>query len=149
MVSPADGSALLAQAQPPATQAPATQAGPSNARRRLAFRAGERQIVDLRANETLDLSALPAQLSYRRVPEGLLIIAGDGAEIVLRPAEGQVISGVAVLADGSTLAISDLLANAVQAVAPAAGPVAGRGRRPGRCRSARVKAISPTCSSTR
>ncbi len=34
----------------------------------LLIRSGERQVIDLRAGETLDVSALPAQLTYRRSP---------------------------------------------------------------------------------
>ncbi|MBL8697807.1 MAG: hypothetical protein JNK67_05525, partial [Alphaproteobacteria bacterium] len=119
MTSAADGSVALAQAQPPVTPDVVTS------RRRFTLRRGERQIVDLQPGEGIALDALPAALTYRRTSAGLLVVGPDGAEILLRVPTDQPITGDAELGDGSRASIADLIANALQDVAPAAGPEAG------------------------
>ena len=110
-----DGGTFLAQAAQPA---------PANGPRRISFVAGTRRVFAVAPGETVVLDAQPADVTYRRSGNSVLVTHANGAEVLLSGAtpDGE---PALVTIGNLTLPLLDIIATGLQAVAPAAGAALG------------------------
>ena len=110
-----DGSLHVAQATPPA---------PAAAPRRISFVAGTRRAFTLAPGETVVLDAAPAEVTYRRSGNSVLVTHANGAEVLL---SGSPFEGAPALVSigGISLPLVDMIATGLQNIAPAAGVALG------------------------